>query len=410
MYNKLKVCILLYGLSVVISFATLWMLGGVTDVRNLDEDELYYYVQAERLATNTYFLDSYRPIGYPAILSVALKVTNLNVLGSQILMVMFSSLSSPLLYLFVLKTTNHQRASLLSGILLSLWPTHIFYSFTFYSQTAALPLFLLFLLLLPHGGSQSKWFRWGMSGLVLGSVILIHPMYLVFIPFAVWIVFLERTTTMQALRRTLILIGMALFTIAPWSVVSTLNEGSFVLLSKNSADALAGGLNQQLLNDGYQLMTTSKGRTTWIGPGMWTFEHGYLSNEEVQLPSNQRNTLLFKRTFEWIASHPGGALYLQVAKLANIWGIYPMWWVLKKRTFFGNIPLLIVLVFAGSALVRWRNQWRRLCRYWTIPLFVCCVALLSCGSWRYRHPADPMLLALASMAFYGAGPRKDLSL
>ncbi len=211
---------------------------------------------------------------------------------------------------------------------------------------------------------------------------------------------LENTTWKTALRKSLLVILGTTAVVAPWSYTVSKHVGKFVLLSVNSADALAGGLNSYLIKTGYQLIEAPNGRLTWVGPGMWTTNDDYLTPEEEKLPPVQRNDLLFKRVMEWVQTHPKDALYLETAKLANLWGFYPIFLELEERLIFGNIPIVIMFVLAMCALWKWRHEYRLTSRLWTVLIFVCFVALASCGSWRYRSPADSAMIALAVMFVY----------
>lgn len=171
-----------------------------------------------------------------------------------------------------------------------------------------------------------------------------------------------------------------------------------MLLSANGGETIAGGLNQALLDSGYKTFIAPNGRKTWVGPGKWLPDHatGHLSPEEVSLPRAQRDRLLKARVMQWVRDQPAKALYLEAAKLTYMWGVYPFWNG-ALQTLAGNTPILIVLAGGLGAMVRFRNRWRQLVLFWSLPIFVSVVAMISWGSWRFRQPGDVGLLALCSM-------------
>lgn len=394
------VYIFLFTLAYCASAAVLFYFSHPLSPSTLDVDESYYFQQASKIVDGTYTLNFYRPIGFPAVLAGALYLAGSHLLGAKLILILIASLRAPLIYIFMKRLTGNSRVSLFSGIILAVWPTTVWLSTSFYSETVSPTLFLLFINLLPFGNSYGSTWRWPAAGLVLGLLILIHPSFLLYLPFLFLIIFLENQDWKNALAKgTLTLLGVAAI-VAPWSIILSKHTGTFVLLSANSADALAGGLNSYLIKTGYQLVEAPNGRLTWVGPGMWTSNNDYLTPEEQLLPPEQRNDLLFDKVVEWVWEHPGDALYLEAAKLTNIWGIYPIFLKLKSRLVFGNIPIVTFLILSLFALWKWRKAYRITSRMWTVLLFVCVVALASCGSWRYRAPADSMMIGLAVMFVY----------
>ena len=388
-------CIFLYALSVVVSLLVMHYLQGPLDPKFLDADEVYYYTEAKNIVDGSDTIEAYRPIGHVLILALAMFLSNSNVFGMQLIISLISCLRTPLTYLIVKRITHHTQVSVFAAVCVAFWPSHVFYSTSIYSETTALPMFLLFLYSLP-GAGPVHFSRWILSGILLGLCILIHPMYLFFLPFAFLIIALESQQFLRSLKPMMILGCSALLTVAPWSIFASLQHKSLVLISTNGAKALAGGINPYLIETGYREVYAPDGRKTWSGPGMWTHKHGYLTREEEKLPPAERNSVLLKKTLQWMKSHPKETLFLQSAKLANMWGIYPFWFSNMKRLVFGNIPVLLLLGLSILAMIKWRDLYRPLSRLWVLPLFVSFVAMFSCGSWRYRHPGDIGVICLAA--------------
>jgi 4-amino-4-deoxy-L-arabinose transferase-like glycosyltransferase len=370
----------------------------------LDQDEQEYYYYAGDLLNGKYEFNSRRTLGHILVIAIFRLITFDNFQLTQLLPTVIFSLTAPLMYLLVRRVTDNNLLAMVVGVLTIIWPPYIYYGRSLYSETTVLPIFMSLLIMLPKGSvlinkSEGNWIRWGLCGFLLGLCMLIRPMYLLFIPFVVLIVFLEEIQWSKALRRTIFLFGGCFLVVLPWSIYMTINAGVPILISANGGETLAGGLNPTLIKEGYQVVTMPDGRITWTGPGKWIQmgTTGYLSEEDLKLPYPQKDKLLRQRTREWILKHPSDALYLQGTKLLYMWGFYPL--QLDKQTLLGSIPTVIALVLSIISLIRFRQYIRHLVRFWTLPIFVSGVALVSWGSWRFREPGDLGILALSSMLF-----------
>jgi hypothetical protein len=283
------------------------------------------------------------------------------------------------------------------------WGPFLYYNHSLYSEGVACLVFLSFLLLLPTGSIVSErfetnWLQYALAGFVLSLCMLIRPMYLLFLPFALLMIFLEEQRILVSLKRAAMLLTGCTLVLLPWSAYMTTHAGVPIFVSANGGETVSGGLNPEIIKRGYEEFVASDGRTTWTGPGKWLpiTKSGYLAPPELSLPYAKLDGLLKQRTLEWVINNPGSALYLEIAKLLYMWGIYPFWNGLAQ-TIFGNVPTVICLALSALALVRFRRYWRELSRFWLLPVFVSCVAMVSWGSWRFRQPGDIGLLVLTGL-------------
>jgi hypothetical protein len=317
----------------------------------------------------------------------------------QILVTLLFSLTAPMSYLLARRFVAEDFPAVMAGMATALWPLFVIYGRTLYSETTALPLFVAFLASLPRGirlGEETvpRW-RWILSGSLLALCMLVRPMYLIFAPFLPLILMLEDGRLRMVSKRLVLVTLGCVITLAPWSIYASLHAKRMLLLSANGGETLAGGLNPTLLANGYRSYTAPDGRKSWYGPGKWIGESetGFLSPGEWNLPRPVRDQLLLKRTKEWIVENPRSALYLEVAKLGYMWGIYPFWNGMQQ-TLLGNLPTLFLLLSSFLAMIRFRLFWRQLSMLFALPLFGSAVALISWGSWRFRQPADVGLILL----------------
>jgi 4-amino-4-deoxy-L-arabinose transferase-like glycosyltransferase len=390
------------------------VLGVRADASLLDVDELQYYNLAGDLLRGEYAFNPQRTLGHVGILALVRLLTLDNFYATQIVLALLSTFSAPLTYLLVRRHFGNDRVALIVALMVMIWGPFLYYNRSLYSEGMALPVFLGFLLLLPNGSIVSKqfetnWLQYALAGFVLSLCMLIRPMYLLFVPFALLMIFLEGQRVRVSLRRAAMLLAGCILVLLPWSGYMTMHAGVPILVSANGGETLSGGLNPEIIKRGYEQFVAADGRTTWTGPGKWLpiSQNGYLSPLEQNLPYAKQDGLLKQRTLQWAINNPGSALYLEIAKLLYMWGIYPFWNGLAQ-TIFGSVPTLICLALSAVALVRFRRNWRELSRFWLLPVFVSCVALVSWGSWRFRQPGDIGLLVLTGLVFH-AVMRRPLS-
>jgi len=385
--------LVLYFVAVVAGLAFLFSYHPNVTPETLDVDEQYYYGRGAELARGTYEVNPYRPVGFPLVVGGLLWLTGFNLLAAKALLVLISSLRAPLVYALVKRISGNEAVSFWSGLGVIFWPVIFFLSSSLYSETVSLPLFLGFLVAMPFGNGDYG--RWLLAGVLYGLTMIVHPLFLMFIPFLVWIVWLQ-----VGWRPIFAVLIIAAAVVAPWSYVVSKHSGEFVLLSLNNVDAVAGSLNPKILEEGTHLTVSPSGRVSSNSPGMWIWDNGYLSEEEKGLSIEERSRLVRGRVIDFIKNNPGSFLYLEGAKLATMWGFWPWFWELKSKILFGNIPIITILLLGILAMIKWRKDYKILARLWVLPLFVSFVALYSLGSWRYRITSDCALISLSVMYIY----------
>jgi 4-amino-4-deoxy-L-arabinose transferase-like glycosyltransferase len=395
-------CAGIYSLALGLSLASFYVTRHPLSVDKLDQDEREYYDLAGRMLDGSYDFHPRRAPGAPAILACLRKATGDSVLGVQIGVIAFFSLSAPLTFLLVRRDSGSRRAAWLAGLGVATWPLFVRYGGTLYSEPLALPCLLLTLLAKPSPAESTtnpgRIWRWLLAGALLGVCILVRPMYLIFAPLLAGVVVLQEGAAWRGFAKVGLLAAGCLLVTVPWSVTVSIKSGIFTPISKNGGETLAGGLNPVLLSRDSGTYVAPDGRETWVGPGQWLppAETGYLSADEAKLPYARQDELLWQRSKAWIVENPGKAAYISVRKLLYMWGIYPFWNG-KSQTLLGNVPTLLLLGCGLSSLWVFRGRLRALFVYWTLPMFVSAVALISWGSWRFRQPGDLGLIVLTAV-------------
>jgi hypothetical protein len=210
-----------------------------------------------------------RQVGYVSFLALVQLITLGNFAALQLANAAVFSLTAPITYLLVRRVVENSLVAAVTGLAVIHWPSFIYYGRTLYSETATLPLFTLYLTIIPRGSILTTdpvkgWLPWFLSGSFLGLCVLFRPMYLLFFSFVVLILLLEEKHWKSVLSRTFSSFLGFIVVIAPYSIYLTAKAGDFVLVSTTGGEALATGLNPGLIQRGYIFATTPDGRTTWF--------------------------------------------------------------------------------------------------------------------------------------------------
>jgi hypothetical protein len=399
------ILVLLFAGSAILEMSVTFALRRDFTLANLEVDELEYFDFSAQLLAGRYEVDPRRTLGFVLILGALRVLLGDHLLSLELGVAIIFSLIAPLTYLLARREMGNRHAALLAGLGVMFWPPFMWFGASLYSEAAALPVFAAFLLAIPgmRGARAVRGWRWLGAGALLGFCMHIRPMYLLFSPFAALIAWSRSPDRRRGLVNCSALASGCFLVVLPWSVVASLHEGHFVLLSTIGGEVFAGGMNPELLRadrDAGEFYTTPAMRSTWVGPGKWLPMHltGLLSPEERVLPYFERTKALSRHSLEWARENPAGAFYITVRKLAYMWGVYPFW--NGTETFLGNIPALSLLLLGLAALRLYRRHLRQLLILWTPALFVTLLALVSWGSWRFRQPGDVGLIVLvASLPF-----------
>lgn len=390
----------IFVLSVVVQLLVGWFMLFRPEVPSLDMDEQEYWTLAGQVLSGLPMEVGRRTVAFPLIIA-GLRAIWDNLLFVQSAVAVLAATAAPLLALVVRKLTQSQAAAGIAGVGFALWPAQIFYASSLYSETLALPMFLLLLLLLPFDAerdARTNWLAWAAAGAVLGLTSHVRPMYQLFLPVLAIALLLDTRRVIAATSRfALVLAGFAVV-VLPWSVYVTEKLGHPVLLTANGGETFAGGFTPKLMNAGERELKVGN-RTTWYGPGKWVpvSDNGYLSPQEQSLPYAQQDQLMRQRAMNWVKAKPGDAAYLAWRKVSYMWGVYPFALNGFAQALFGNTLTLVLLILFAVALADNGMVRRNCARLYLLPLFVTGVGLISWGSWRFRLPADAGMIAVVAI-------------
>jgi len=383
-------------LSLCVILAAGYLFGFRSSPSKLDFDEQEYWQLSSLIMSGEPFPFGRRTAVYPLLLA-CLRIIFGNFHLVNLALCAISALNPVLIYLLTLRLTTSRATAFLAGLIAVAWPPYLAIGMSFYSETLALPIFLSFLILLPKDRGKKSYLM--ICGVVLGICALTRPMYQLYLPVLLLVLFLQsRSFSATARSITFVTIGFSLI-VAPWALLASQRSGEFVLISRNAGETLAGGLNPNIYGNQHAAIQLEK-REAWVGPGKWisAAETGYLTeSEQKQLSYFEKDKLLMERSTHWIEKNPKEVAQLTLAKIGYMWGYYGWSRMGMKEIIFGSIPIIVLQVGFIIGLVRNRGNFCDLARIWTLPLFVTGIALISWGSWRFRQPADVSLIIISAM-------------
>jgi 4-amino-4-deoxy-L-arabinose transferase-like glycosyltransferase len=269
----------------------------------LHSDGLHYYNLAVGLVEKHQYLSdrgefAYWPPGYPFLLYVGLKLLGVHTWVVTTVNLVLFLISVPAAYLLG-QFLAAGRVARLAALLLAVWPNYAASAGLGAKEMVLVPLLLLvfFLYFRARGASMGAqiWLATA-AGAILGLASLAHPSFLLFPAVLLAYEWLAEGLPTGLLRLLLLLLGLGL-AIAPWAIRNHARLGHWVLISDNGGDVFYRANNSRATG-------------------------GYVPPSGEGLPRNEvvRNKLGFQLGMQWIASHPGGFLWLASRKLTFLLG------------------------------------------------------------------------------------------
>jgi 4-amino-4-deoxy-L-arabinose transferase-like glycosyltransferase len=322
--------LLLLAAALVLNLAVTLLMRRHLNIASLDADEQEYWNLATGLHNSGLnAIHARRTLPFPLLSASLRALVGDNYLRVRLALSALLAVTPVIVYWLVLHRLGNRTAARLAGVVSALWPPFVRYGVTLYSDSFGLLTFLIFLLALPVPAGPNderpwRWVQWCFAGSLLALSIQLKPLYLLYVPFALFLSIMSAQYIRRGiLAAVLLMLGCAV-AVLPWASYVSQREGRTIIVSANGGETLAGGLNPTLIQrDTPSTFKTPGGRTTWVGPGKWLppGDTGYLSEQELRLPYPQMSDLLLKRARAWIYSHPGAVVYLSARKLLYLWGL-----------------------------------------------------------------------------------------
>ncbi|MCL5291360.1 MAG: glycosyltransferase family 39 protein [Actinobacteria bacterium] len=330
--------------------------------------------------------------GYPAFLGTIYLILGHRLGAVHIANALLGALSTVLLYVIGGRIFN-RRVGAIAGLLLAVYPEHVYFSSLIASENLFIPMLLGALLLYLIGQSKDDWRLIGLAGLALGATALVRPAAIMVPPAIV----LWELLDVKRFRSVLIRLGIfgiaLVIAIAPWTVRNYLEFGAFVPLS------------------------TSGGVSFWMGnnPGATGAFHYPEDNPLGRIGDPvKRDREGLRLGLQFIRSHPKQAAKLYSVKLQILYsqGSDAIMWIEKslkgsilnnigpKAILLENLAYLFVWTSAliGLALTKLKQR-----PVWFFILLFAAWSLLHpilLTARRYRLPMIPLMALFSAYAIF----------
>jgi len=383
-------------------------------------DPALYMIYADLIADGKGYanLDGHRvgyyPVGFPATLGALRKAGDIlwfgrSVFAAKMMNGVFGALTVSLVYLMATRLVN-RRTGIASALLMSIFPSQVFYTGVVLSEA-------LFTFLLALSLAVLLWNPWSRDGMPYRQVLAVGvllslatmtrgiTLLLPAVLFPAWFFYLH--SKKRALLQTLVMFAGIAVLIVPWSVRNSLVFNTISGPSTNLGDDLCIGNYYG-----------ADGRFTLTGP---CFEglHG-VSGEDLEVRRNRHG---IRVALEDVRDHP-----LRMPKLISqkaYWLLYnddDGLWAAESygNDWFIDHPLREILQFAANAIYyaagalfilgalafAFARDIRRAVLL-IVALYILAVPLVFFGDPRFKFPAMPLVILIAAWTLLSLWDRRD---
>ena len=298
-------------------------------------------------------------------------------------------------------------AGLLSAFIAALYPPLVLIG----SSLMAEPLYIVLLLGAVLAALMSRDarhpLRWAaLAGGLAGLAALTRSNGLaVLLPLAVLVWAMRPRWSRRALAAPAVLLVVTALVLAPWTVRNASVLDAFVPVSTQSGYAFAGTYNDEARDH-------PRFPTIWVPP--WRVEAMQTAYADRSLDEVELSAELRDRAVDYLRENPGYLAEVMghnVLRLLNLEGPAIERYLAPLEGYPVELVNVSVYAFWLLALVAAAGAFTRAARrapvaLWGVPLFAALSCILFLGLTRYRSPADPFLVMLASLALLAAWERR----
>ncbi len=284
-----------------------------TDGRQIN-DTLFYHYTAVGLAEGKGYVNPWTlvptaqwPPGYSLLLASLYRVFGPHVAIAWGVNIVLGALTCVVLY-FIGCLAVGDAAGRLAGLLLAVFPGHVFFSSLVLSEvtfTFLLAVAMLLILLVARRSKDGGLPLVILLGAVVGATALVRGQGLFVVVIAPLFWWLYTADWRRALRRTAVVALAAMAVILPWSIRNYVDMGGFVLISTNVGGNLYVGH--------FEGATGSM----ILGSEDWANErYAHLSPEKREVAASN---LLLREGLKFMFTHPGRELELAGSKIRALY-------------------------------------------------------------------------------------------
>ena len=375
------------------------------------DDDVTYLDQGLTLRLGGFPSAPTRPVFYPWLLSLGMRLFGLRLELVALLQGLFLPITTVLLYHFA-RRRLHRPFALLAVFLFGLWPGVIFYSFRFYREFMAGFMLVVVFVLIDRMRDQPKaYLRAALTGVAAGMMVMLRPEFGLLL--ALWALAdaidgLRRRRLFSASAPWVIAGILALATIFPAALAARAAFGEWVFISTYTGVTYTWSFCGELPDDERSFWARDRERTVPINAQANRII--YFSDPSV--PFGRRDAELWKIAKRCVARDPGQALTLVTNRAPLTWfqlsavaadmikrgaaGNYWPAWSVQSLHLWEFLVQFTAVIFIGPGFLRlWQKQDSRLVAL-SLPWFMLYYATVF-FVYRYRVSVLPVL-ALAAAA------------
>jgi 4-amino-4-deoxy-L-arabinose transferase-like glycosyltransferase len=396
-------------LVVALAARSVWVAYAPSDPMDgrIFSDPVFYYYSAAHIADGGGYIQpltgadtAYWPPGYTFLLTGLFKVFGAHVSIAWGVNIVLGALTCVALY-YLGRLVAGWRTGVTAGLLLALFPGHVFFSSLVLSEVTFTFLVVVALLLAAlatrRGDKHARWLLL-LLGVTIGAAALVRGQGLFLIPLAALFWWLQ-SDWRRALRWTALAAVAAFVVIAPWTVRNYFVMDAFIPIATNVGGNLYVG--------------NFDGATGHMVPGAgeWARDrYSYLPPKEQEVAMNNR---LLREGLKFMFTHPGREVELTASKVR---GLYEddeeaLRGIPNRRAgetiphagrIVANAYYFAVLALAGGGLLVWLRRPRG---GLLLPLLA--VAVFTLGQLpffndpRFHYPMLPAFALLAAAGVVG---------
>ena len=372
---------------------------GPTALPSQRADDQAYDGIAYRLVTQHKYTNTLYPPGYPLFLALNYAVFGRSWFIARLVQAAVGAGTCSLIYRLGSKVFS-ERVGLVAGVLLAVYPGHVFFGWRLMSEPLYMLLLIWSLLLalsLVEDPQPLRSFGLGVLvgvGQLVKANLFLFPAMLV-----VWFAFSVRgSAKRRALCVATLITGLAL-TVLIQSIANFLSPGHQAhLLPSNGGVTLWVSNNPQSV--GFTDMDES-------APAVHAFieSHGFAERLKTA-DAAEREQIFHSLAVLWIRENPWRFLALMPKKLQNAFGLFP-----RAQVFEGNslvrrivhsLTYGFVALFALGGMIIALRRWRACSLLYVVVLSYLPTVLLFYGTPRWTLLIIPVLLIFASFALLAA--------
>jgi 4-amino-4-deoxy-L-arabinose transferase-like glycosyltransferase len=350
----------------------------------------------------------------PFFLASMYQIFGYNYIAPRLVQSLIGSLTVLLVFAIVQQLFS-RRVAFLSSLWIALFPSLIYICGVFYVDCLltfliALNIYILYLNT-QYEGYRSLAFLM-LSGLTIGITVLCRPIFLAFLPFAIFFVVSSyRGSVAHRMIYAVALVIMTSLTILPWTFRNYILFKRVILVSSGSGDFLWRGNNE---------LTRGDTNDRYLHPGeggVWTRrlqeveptrrrelvqKYSGVQRDLESLDEIDRDRYLQRIALAFIGQNPSRALVLFIRKIGTIYTAYTGVWPTNRDNIGSTKRLVLSVIFYPTLILSLfgmlyaLRQWRK---YLILYLPIVSLTLaygITTGASRFRIPIEPYIIIFAS--------------